>query len=153
MGLLDNIKDRIRRSNDEAHVRVGDEWMSGAEYRARFGVPAPQPYKASGDVQLELFPNLPATGNTIDERFADFHAKNPHVYRNLVKLALADRTRGRRRGIAVYFEELRYAYERTEHDPKDYKLNNDYASRYARLIMANEPVLAGQFEVRRLKAL
>ena len=103
--------------------------------------------------QLELFPNIPGTGATIDERFADFHRKNPHVYRNLVRLALDDAARGRRRGMAALFEELRYAYEETDHDPKDYKLNNDYASRYARLIMKTEPRLAGHFELRELKAL
>lgn len=127
--------------------------MSLAEYRRRFGVPAPKSQSSFKNIQLELFPNLPASGNTIEERFVDFHAKNPHIYRNLVKLALADREKGRRRGIAVYFEELRYAYEQTEHDMKDYKLNNNYASRYARLIMDNEPRLAGHFEVRKLKAL
>ena len=55
--------------------------------------------------------------------------------------------------MAALFEELRYAYEETDHDPKDYKLNNDYASRYARLIMKTEPRLAGHFELRELKAL
>jgi len=105
------------------------------------------------NLQLELFANVPGVGATIDERFADFHRKNPHVYRNLVRLALDDAARGRRRGMAALFEELRYAYEATDHDPADYKLNNDYASRYARLIMRSEPRLAGHFETRALKAL
>jgi len=103
--------------------------------------------------QLELFANIPGVGATIDERFGDFHRKNPHVYRNLVRLALDDAARGRHRGIAALFEDLRYAYEATDHDPADYKLNNDYASRYARLIMKSEPRLAGHFETRTLKAL
>lgn len=104
-------------------------------------------------LQLELFANAPGVGSTIDERFADFHQKNPHVYRNLVRLALDDSARRRRRGVAALFEELRYAYESTDRDPADYKLNNDYASRYARLIMHSEPRLAGHFETRALKAL
>lgn len=103
--------------------------------------------------QLELFPNLPGRGATIDERFADFHKKNPHVYRNLVRLALDDLARGSHRGVAALFEEIRYAFEETEHNPTEYKLNNDYASRYARLIMITEPRLAGHFETRTLKAL
>lgn len=55
--------------------------------------------------------------------------------------------------MAALFEDLRYAYAETDHDPADYKLNNDYASRYARLIMKSEPRLAGHFETRTLKAL
>ena len=104
-------------------------------------------------LQLELFPNIPGRGATIDERFMDFHKKNPHVYRNLVLLALDDMARGRRRGIAALFEDIRYAFEGTEHDPSEYKLNNDYASKYSRLIMRSEPRLAGHFETRTLKAL
>jgi hypothetical protein len=103
--------------------------------------------------QLELFPNLPGRGATIDERFADFHKKNPHVYRNLVCLAFDDMARGIHRGVAALFEEIRYAFEGTDHDPSEYKLNNDYASRYARLIMRSEPRLVGHFETRTLKAL
>ncbi len=143
------------RDRGEAHIRVGREWMTLGEYRKRFGVPAPIPGRRKA-VQLELFPNVPGTGNTIDERFADFHAKNPHVYRNLVMLAFEDegKPKDKKRSISALIEDLRYEYEdRTEFDPKDYKINNNFASRYSRLIMANEPRLAGQFEVRRLKSL
>ncbi len=105
------------------------------------------------NAQLELFSNVPGRGTTIDERFADFHRRNPHVYRNLVRLALDDAARGRRRGVAALFEILRYAYESTDRDPAEYKLNNDFASRYARLIMQTEPRLAGHFNTRELKAL
>jgi len=103
--------------------------------------------------QLELFPNIPGEGATIDERFADFHHKNPHVYRNLVRLAIDDQSRGLHRGIKALFETLRYEYEETEHEPSDYKINNDFSSRYARLIMRSVPRLSGHFETRALKAL
>lgn len=89
---------------------------------------------------------------TIQERFEAFHAANPHVYSSLRRLALAARSRGvRRYGIKGLFEQLRWQYAiQTAGD--DFRLNNIYSSRYARLLMDNEPGLAGFFETRRLQA-
>lgn len=144
------LKEQKRgRANDTGHIRVGREWMTTAEYRRRFNVPVVERIPSC---QLELFANTPGRGATIADRFADFHQKNPHVYRNLVRLALDDAARGIKRGVAALFEDLRYAYENTEHDPAEYKLNNDFASRYSRLIMQTEPRLSGHFEVRGLKS-
>lgn len=145
-----SLKEKKRaKMDDSGYIRVGREWMSTAEYRRRFKVPVVEKMPAC---QLELFANIPGRGATIDDRFADFHQKNPHVYRNLVRLALDDAARGIKRGVAALFEDLRYAYESTDHDPAEYKLNNDFASRYSRLIMKTEPRLSGHFEVRGLKS-
>ncbi len=37
-------------------------------------------------------------------------------------------------------------------DAEEWKLNNNYTSRYARLIMDENPLLVGLFELRELKA-
>ncbi len=89
---------------------------------------------------------------TIAERFAAFHELNPHVYAALRTLALRLHGTGRRRGsIKQLFEVLRYEYSlRTEGD--EYKLNNNYHSRYARLLMENEQALQGWFETRELRS-
>lgn len=104
------------------------------------------------DGQPELFADIPARRATIDERFADFHRKNPHIYRNLVRLALDDAARKRPRGIAALFEELRDSDISTDHATAIFKLDNSFASRYVRLMMKNEPRLSGHFETRELKA-
>jgi len=87
---------------------------------------------------------------TIREAFLRFHRENPHVYDELVKLALRARRRGVKRiGIGMLFEVLRWGHAmRTAGD--DFRLNNNYRSYYARLLMRNEPELVGAFELRAL---
>lgn len=105
--------------------------------------------------QLGLFPEIQEPdypeGATIQERFEAFHEANPHVLTALVELATSLQERGHARyGIAGLFEVLRYqAALRTEGDT--YKLNNNFRSRYARLIMERVPRLEGFFEIRTLQ--
>jgi hypothetical protein len=96
--------------------------------------------------------DMPAARGTIDARFESFHRLNPWVYDALVTLTRDLTRRGHDRiGIAMLFEVLRWQYLRTTvGDP--FKLNNDYRSRYSRLIMATEPDLADVFETRRMTA-
>ena len=105
--------------------------------------------------QLELFPNLPGEGDTIEARFADFHRKNPHVYRNLRRMALDDLSRGRRRGMKALFEALRTAYAEAGiyTSGSKHKLNNSFTSHYARLLIRHEPRLVGHFELRTIRAI
>jgi hypothetical protein len=89
---------------------------------------------------------------SIEEAFADFHRLNPWVYHALVRLARQVTQRGHSRiGIGMLFEVLRWEWY-TASTAGDYKLNNNYRSRYARLIAANEPDLADVFETRELRA-
>lgn len=90
---------------------------------------------------------------SIDDRFYWFHALNPSVYEALKQLALDAKRRGvKRYGMKALFEVLRYSHTlRTLSD--DFKLNNDFTSRYARMLMENEPELKGFFEKRELKSL
>ena len=88
----------------------------------------------------------------IEERFRLFHEANPQVYRELRRLALPLAHAGRKHlGIKMLWENLRYQYALTT-DDGEYKLNNNYTSRYARLLMEREPDLAGLFETRDLRA-
>lgn len=88
----------------------------------------------------------------LDEMFAEFHANNPEVYDELVALARQWRERGYRRvGIKTLWEVLRWNRALAGVGDDRWKLNNSYTSRYARLVMANEPDLAGIFETRELK--
>lgn len=91
---------------------------------------------------------------TIEQRFWDFHDANPHVYGELVKLARRARSRGHHRmGIEMLFAIVRWRRMMRTADPSSgFKLNDHYTSRYARLIMEQEPDLDGFFETRRLRA-
>lgn len=92
----------------------------------------------------------PRSGS-IENDFLDFHAANPHVYDNLVRLARAwsARRNARKVGMKMLFEVLRWEVAmKTTGD--DFKLNNNYTSYYARLIMEQEPDLVGIFETRAL---
>jgi hypothetical protein len=91
---------------------------------------------------------------TIQERFDLFHRSHPEVYRRLRALALTAHGRGRRRGsIELFFAILRWEHWISTHDPtSDFKLNDHYTSRYARLLMEREPELDGFFETRELRA-
>ena len=90
----------------------------------------------------------------IESRFEAFHHRHPDVYGNLVALAYQARNRGRDRiGIGMLFEVLRWEWTIAGLPDEDeqWRLNNNYRSRYARLIMADHPPLRGLFELRELK--
>ena len=93
------------------------------------------------------------TDSPIERAFWEFHAANPHVYDRLVHLTRDLMRRGRRKiGIGMLFEVLRWHHLSTVGDADGFKLNNNYRSYYARLIMSIEPDLDGIFEIRRLHA-
>lgn len=91
-------------------------------------------------------------GATVAERFAAFHARNPHIYRVLVTYCrdYARATGGVRFGIRPALERVRWDLAmRTVRPDGEWKLDNRYAPYYARLIACQEEDLAGLFETRR----
>lgn len=97
------------------------------------------------------------TSPTIQEAFETFHAANPHVYADLVRMARKAHAEGATKlAIGMLWEVLRWErklYLKTD-DPSqaEYRLNDHYRSRYARLIMEQEADLVGIFEVRALRS-
>ena len=89
-----------------------------------------------------------------ERRFREFHRDNPHVYEELVKLARQAKDAGKKKvGIKMLFEVVRwYAFIDTTDKYSDFKLNNNYHSRYARLIMAKEEDLVDIFDTRMLRS-
>lgn len=106
----------------------------------------------TGDEQLALAVHAgPKPGSTIEHDFRDFHAQNPEVYDRLVELARQWKLRrgNAKLGIKMLWEVLRWETAlHTRGD--DFRLNNNFTSYYARLIMEREPDLEGVFELRRL---
>lgn len=84
--------------------------------------------------------------------FVEFHHRNPKVYDELVSLARDLRRRGYRKvGVKMLWEVVRWQRLRAETEiarTSAYRLNNNLTAYYAREIMANEPDLAGMFDVR-----
>jgi hypothetical protein len=94
---------------------------------------------------------------TIEEQFQSFHAAHPEVYDHLRKLALRMVRRGHKRlGIGMLWEVLRWrtmlGARPDEDDGQGWKLNNNYRSRYARLLADQVPELADVFHTRELTA-
>lgn len=87
---------------------------------------------------------------TIDGRFRLFHHDNPHIYRILEERVAALAARGARRvGIAALVEQLRYD-PTVKTDGHDFKVNNDFRSRYVRLLEQRHPEWAPLFKKREL---
>jgi hypothetical protein len=91
---------------------------------------------------------------TIDEAFRAFHAANPWVYAALVKLARQAVKDGHKRvGMKMLWEVLRWEWTRQSVTTDgEWRMNNSFTSRYARLIAANEADLVDVFETRALRA-
>lgn len=97
-----------------------------------------------------------AEDRSIEARFRSFHAAHPEVYVQLCRLARRLVRRGYTHlGIGMLWETMRYRTMLGAAVPEEdeYRLNNIYRSRYARLIMQQEPDLAGMFELRELRSL
>lgn len=97
--------------------------------------------------QLELL------DDPITARFTEFHQRNPGVYAAIVHLARLRRDAGWSTGsMAQIFEVLRWEADLCIVSDDGLKLNNDFRAPYARLVMANEPDLAGFFHTRTLRS-
>ena len=91
-------------------------------------------------------------GASIQDRFESFHDLNPWVLDALEQLTADYVVRGRRRlGIKMLVEVLRWQYGRAT-TGDDFKLNNNYSSRYVRLIQERHPEWSDVFQTRELLA-
>lgn len=89
---------------------------------------------------------------SIEARFMRFHRYNPAVYAELVRMARQAKDRGLKHiGIKHLVEVVRWNQMMTRGDA-DFKINNSYSSRYARLIQTQEPDIAEMFRTRELKS-
>ena len=94
------------------------------------------------------------TKKSIQERFEEFHQEHPQVYREFKAIAEQLYDKGwRHYGAGTIYEVLRYHSDTADgRDAEPYKLNNNYRSRYARRLMAEDPRFQGFFETRSLRS-
>ena len=85
---------------------------------------------------------------SIDERFAKFDARNPQVWQAFVKHTLRLIARGRVRYSAdAILHVIRYDHD-VSTSGDDWKINNNFSSRYARKFARHHPEHAEFFEQR-----
>ncbi|ASQ94439.1 hypothetical protein AB0M05_35960 [Streptomyces violaceusniger] len=89
---------------------------------------------------------------SIQAQFETFHQLNPWVLRALEALTADYLKRGARRvGIGMLFEVLRWRYVTATEGEDEFRLNNNFRSRYVRLLIERHPEWAPAFEVRSLR--
>ncbi len=117
---------------------------------------------ATATMQPPVFRSLPLftmssralTPDKIQRQFEKFHHNNPGVYSRLVALARQLKAANvTRYGIGSLFEVLRWERSLKKAKGERFLLNNNYRSRYVRLIERQEPDLKGFFETRKLTAM
>jgi hypothetical protein len=90
--------------------------------------------------------------DTLQERFELFHAEHADIYDLFKRFTLEMARSGRSRyGAKSLMERVRWHHATTS-GGGDFKINNNFTSRYVRLLLQERPDLAGFFETRRLKA-
>lgn len=90
---------------------------------------------------------------SIQMEFENFHAANPQVLDELEDLALKWFRAGHNKvAIGMLWEVLRWRRGLLLIGVGDYKLNNNYRSRYARLLLNMHPEWITSIETRELRA-
>lgn len=88
----------------------------------------------------------------LDVLFSEYHERNPHVYELFKRFAMQARNAGRRRfGAKAIMERVRWYAEIETHGGDGFKVNNNFTSRYARMLIDEYPEFKGFFETRRLQ--
>jgi hypothetical protein len=90
---------------------------------------------------------------TIDERFAAFDGAHPEVFAEFKRLALEARRRGHEHYSADgILHVVRWHTSVNPQKDEGFKINNDFSSRYARKLIAEDGTFATFFELRALKS-
>ncbi len=99
-----------------------------------------------------LFDLAEQDADTIQSRFLAFHESNPDVFALFVILAEKMRAAGWRRYSAkTIIEQIRWHYDLASGGKDgEWRLNNNFTSRYVRLLIETRPEFAGFFETRTL---
>jgi hypothetical protein len=90
-------------------------------------------------------------GKTVEQRFQEFHERNPRVYDLLRGLCREARAKGHRHiGIDLLFARYRWERPSVSMPGEEFKISNDFKPYYARLLMVRHPEFSGLFRLKRL---
>lgn len=88
-----------------------------------------------------------------EERFAEYHRKNPLVFQLFERYAREALRRGKGRfGAKAVMERVRWEVYFDKKDDAPFKINNNWTARYVRLLEEKFPEFRGFFEKRKLRA-
>lgn len=105
------------------------------------------------EAELDAHPaGLAPRDDRVERAFLVYHARHPWVAARLLSIVRRYHEAGRRRGIGFFFEVLRHERLMNWNDGDGFKLNNNFRSRYARLLEREHVELRGFFRKRRLRA-
>ncbi len=97
-----------------------------------------------------------AVAGTLDAKFELYDRENPHVFLKFVRFAYNLKHAGRTRiGAKLIMERIRWdtmVSANTEPSGTEYKVNNNYTSRYARKMVQLYPEFKTFFSIRMLKS-
>lgn len=88
---------------------------------------------------------------SLEQKFVEHHTANPHIFKAFVRLAERAKAEGRKHYGAKFMLEL-VRWNTPVEAADAYKVNNNFPSRYVRLLAKERPDLAGLFETRKLKS-
>ena len=101
----------------------------------------------------EMESNPIPSESRLQRAFNKYHAQNPHVYALFKKFAKDAKQRGRKFfGAKTVIERVRWSVNIDTVSDDDFKINNNYTSRYVRLLESEEPSFIGFFHKRELRA-
>jgi hypothetical protein len=84
-------------------------------------------------------------------RFAAYHQHNPSVLEDFADFARQMRSAGKQKYAAIaIISQIRWQHD-LETTGDEFKINNDYAALYARMLMAIDPSFTGFFDLRAMK--
>jgi hypothetical protein len=88
----------------------------------------------------------------IQEKFEKFHSDNPHIFSILEGMASRWLSIHSQVGMKMLWEVLRWQLGVEVSNTGEYRLNNNYTSRYARLLLEKHPEWAGRIQLRALQS-
>lgn len=93
------------------------------------------------------------TGKSIDEAFVEFHAKNPQVYHYFKKFVNDVLARGKKiTSSKLIINRIRWEIWIESTGTEEFKINDAFTSRYARLYAKEYPKYEDIFKFRELRS-
>ncbi len=107
--------------------------------------------QAHQGMDMPLFDQLAKRESRIQAAFEAYHAEHPEVFELFRKFALEAKQSGREAfGAKAIFERIRWHYMVNNKAGEEFKVNNNFTSRYVRLLEETDPQFIGFFKKRKL---
>jgi len=103
-------------------------------------------------MQEGLFDNLDPVRNELERKYREWLVTHEHVWLLMERFALQMADRGRRFGMSMLIERVRWEVRTTwALDVDGFKINNNFTAYIARDLIAKYPVLETLIETRRIR--